>query len=248
MTESVLTNRSILVTGSSRGIGRAIAERLAASGFQLVLHCRDNLAAVEEVRAAIVNAGGLLPRILRFDTANRADCATAIEADITAHGAYFGVVCNAGVARDGAFPALTDEDWDTVLRTNLDGFYNVLHPAIMPMIRRRAPGRIVTVSSVSGITGNRGQVNYSASKAGIIGATKALAVELAGRGITVNCVAPGLIRTDMIQDAPVEEALRMVPMGRVGDPGEVAGVINFLMSDEAAYITRQVIGVNGGMV
>ena len=248
MTESVLTNRSILVTGSSRGIGRAIAERLAASGFQLVLHCRDNFAAVEEVRAAIVNAGGLLPRILRFDTANRADCAAAIEADLTAHGAYFGVVCNAGVARDGAFPALTDEDWDTVLRTNLDGFYNVLHPAIMPMIRRRAPGRIVTVSSVSGITGNRGQVNYSASKAGIIGATKALAVELAGRGITVNCVAPGLIRTDMIQDAPVEEALRMVPMGRVGDPGEVAGVINFLMSDEAAYITRQVIGVNGGMV
>ena len=248
MTEKVLTNRSILVTGSSRGIGRAIAERLAASGFQLVLHCRDNLAAVEEVRAAIVNAGGLMPRILRFDTANRADCAAAIEGDITAHGAYFGVVCNAGVARDGAFPALTDEDWDTVLRTNLDGFYNVLHPAIMPMIRRRAPGRIVTVSSVSGITGNRGQVNYSASKAGIIGATKALAVELAGRGITVNCVAPGLIRTDMIQDAPVEEALRMVPMGRVGDPGEVAGVINFLMSDEAAYITRQVIGVNGGMV
>ena len=248
MTEKVLTNRSILVTGSSRGIGRAIAERLAASGFQLVLHCRDNLAAVEEVRAAIVNAGGLMPRILRFDTANRADCAAAIEADIAAHGAYFGVVCNAGVARDGAFPSLTDEDWDTVLRTNLDGFYNVLHPAIMPMIRRRAPGRIVTVSSVSGITGNRGQVNYSASKAGIIGATKALAVELAGRGITVNCVAPGLIRTDMIQDAPVEEALRMVPMGRVGDPGEVAGVINFLMSDEAAYITRQVIGVNGGMV
>ena len=158
------------------------------------------------------------------------------------------MVCNAGVARDGAFPALTDEDWDTVLRTNLDGFYNVLHPAIMPMIRRRAPGRIVTVSSVSGITGNRGQVNYSASKAGIIGATKALAVELASRGITVNCVAPGLIRTDMIQDAPVEEALKMVPMGRVGEPGEVAGVINFLMSDEAAYITRQVIGVNGGMV
>ena len=146
------------------------------------------------------------------------------------------------------FPRSRDEDWDTVLRTNLDGFYNVLHPAIMPMIRRRAPGRIVTLSSVSGITGNRGQVNYSASKAGIIGATKALAVELASRGITVNCVAPGLIRTDMIHDAPVEEALKMVPMGRVGEPGEVAGVINFLMSDEAAYITRQVIGVNGGMV
>ena len=248
MTMSARIDRSILVTGSSRGIGRAIAERLASSGFQVVLHCRDNLAAAEEVRAAIVNAGRLAPRILRFDIANRADCAAAITADIAAHGAYFGVVCNAGVARDGAFPALTDEDWDTVLRTNLDGFYNVLHPAIMPMIRRRTPARIVTLSSVSGVMGNRGQVNYSASKAGIIGATKALAVELASRGITVNCVAPGLIRTDMINDAPVDEALKMVPMGRVGEPREVAGVVNFLMSDDAAYITRQVIGVNGGMV
>jgi len=250
MTESVRnrSNLSILVTGSSRGIGRAIAGRLAASGFQLVLHCRENLAAAEEARKAIVGAGGLDPRILRFDIADRESCAAAITADIAAHGAYYGVVCNAGVTRDGAFPALTDEDWDTVLRTNLDGFYNVLHPAIMPMIRRRAPARIVTLSSVSGVMGNRGQVNYSASKAGIIGATKALAVELASRGITVNCVAPGLIRTEMISEAPVEEALKMVPMGRIGEPGEVAGVINFLMSDDAAYITRQVIGVNGGMV
>jgi 3-oxoacyl-[acyl-carrier protein] reductase len=248
MTESAKTGRSVLVTGSSRGIGRAIAERLAASGFVVVLHYRDNLAAAEETRSAIVNAGGQPPRILRFDISDREACAVAIAADIAAHGAYYGVVCNAGVARDGAFPALTDEDWDTVLRTNLDGFYNVLHPAIMPMIRRRAPARIVTLSSVSGVMGNRGQVNYSASKAGIIGASKALAVELASRGITVNCVAPGLIRTDMVSDAPVEEALKMVPMGRIGEPGEVAGVINFLMSDDAAYITRQVIGVNGGMV
>jgi len=251
MTESApntRNSRSVLVTGSSRGIGRAIAERLAASGFQLVLHYRENVAAAEAARKAIVDAGGLAPRILCFDIANRESCAAAISADITAHGAYYGVVCNAGVARDGAFPALTDEDWESVLRTNLDGFYNVLHPAIMPMIRRRAPARIVTLSSVSGVMGNRGQVNYSASKAGIIGATKALAVELASRGITVNCVAPGLIRTEMIGDAPVEEALKMVPMGRVGEPGEVAGIINFLMSDDAAYITRQVIGVNGGMV
>lgn len=248
MKKNAKTDRSILVTGSSRGIGRAIAERLASSGFQLVLHCRDNLAAAEEARVAIVKAGGRPPRILRFDIADRAGCAGAITTDIEAHGAYYGLVCNAGVARDAAFPALTDEDWDTVLRTNLDGFYNVLHPAIMPMIRRRAPARIVTLSSASGVMGNRGQVNYSASKAGIIGATKALAVELASRGITVNCVAPGLIRTDMLNEAPVEEALRMVPMGRIGEPGEVAGVINFLMSDEAAYITRQVIGVNGGMV
>jgi len=248
MTQNDKTNRSILVTGSSRGIGRAIAERLATSGFQLVLHYRDNLDAAEAARAAIVNAGGAPPRVLRFDIANRADCATAITADITAHGAYYGVICNAGVSRDGAFPALTDEDWDTVMRTNLDGFYNVLHPAIMPMIRRRAPARIVTLSSVSGVIGNRGQVNYSASKAGIIGATKALAVELASRGITVNCVAPGLIRTDMLSDAPAEEALKAVPMGRIGEPGEVAGIVNFLMSDDASYITRQVIGVNGGMV
>jgi 3-oxoacyl-[acyl-carrier protein] reductase len=240
--------RSILVTGSSRGIGRSIAERLAASGFRVIVHCRENVAAAEETRAAIVKAGGPEPRILRFDIADRTACAAAITEDIGAHGAYYGVVCNAGLARDGAFPALTDEDWDTVLRTNLDGFYNVLHPAIMPMIRRRTAARIVTLSSASGVMGNRGQVNYSASKAGIIGATKALAVELATRGITVNCVAPGLIRTEMISDAPVEEALKMVPMGRIGEPGEVAGLVNFLMSDEAAYITRQVISVNGGMV
>jgi len=239
---------SILVTGSSRGIGRAIAEKLAASGYSLVLHCRDNMAAAEAVRDGIAAAGHARPRILRFDIADRAGCAAAISADIEAHGAYYGIVCNAGLARDGAFPALSDEDWDAVLRTNLDGFYNVLHPAIMPMIRRKAPGRIVTLSSVSGVMGNRGQVNYSASKAGIIGATKALAVELASRRITVNCVAPGLIRTDMMNDAPVEEVLKAVPMGRVGEPAEVAAVVNFLMTGDAAYITRQVIGVNGGMI
>lgn len=240
--------RSVLVTGSSRGIGRAVAERLAASGYRIVVHCRDNLTAAQEVCAAIGKLDAPAPRILRFDSADRAACHEAITADIEAHGAYFGVVLNAGVARDGAFPALSPEDWDAVLRTNLDGFYNVLQPAIMPMIRRRAPGRIVTLSSVSGVMGNRGQVNYSASKAGIIGATKALAVELASRRITVNCVAPGLIRTDMMNDAPVEEVLKAVPLGRVGEPHEVAAVVNFLMSDDAAYITRQVIGVNGGMV
>jgi len=239
--------KSILVTGSSRGIGRAIAEKLAASGYQLIVHCREKRAAADEVIAAIVEAGGLAPRIVQFDIADRDGCRAAITADIEAHGAYYGVVCNAGIARDGAFPALSNEDWDAVLRTNLDGFYNVLQPTIMPMVRRRAPGRIVTMSSVSGVMGNRGQVNYSASKAGIIGATKALAVELASRKITVNCVAPGLIRTDMMDEAPIEEVLKAVPAGRVGEPHEVAAVVNFLMSDDAAYITRQVIGVNGGM-
>lgn len=247
MTTPSTPARSVLVTGSSRGIGRAIAERLAAAGFQVVLHCRAQRAAADEASQAIVAQGFAAPRVLQFDIADRDACREAIGADIDAHGAYYGVVCNAGLTRDGAFPALSGEDWDAVLRTNLDGFYNVLQPTIMPMVRRKAGGRIVTLSSVSGVIGNRGQVNYSASKAGIIGATKALAVELASRKITVNCVAPGLIRTDMMSDAPVDEVLKAVPAGRVGEPHEVAAVVNFLMSDDAAYITRQVIGVNGGM-
>ena len=151
--------RSILVTGSSRGIGRAIAQRLASSGFQVVVHCRGNVAAAEETLAAIAAAGAPAPRLLQFDLADRAACRTALLADVETHGAYYGVVCNAGLARDGAFPALEDEDWDAVMRTNLDGFYNVLHPVVMPMIRRKAPGRIVTLSSVSGVAGNRAQAN-----------------------------------------------------------------------------------------
>jgi 3-oxoacyl-[acyl-carrier protein] reductase len=239
--------KSILVTGSSRGIGRAIAERLASRGFQLVLHCREQLSMAEAVRDAIVAAGGVAPRILRFDIAAREACRSTIIADMNAHGAYYGVVCNAGLTRDGAFPALSDEDWDVVLRTNLDGFFNVVQPIVMPMIRRRAGGRIVTLSSVSGVMGNRGQVNYSASKAGIIGATKALAVELASRNITVNCVAPGLISTDMAAEASLEEVIKAIPAKRIGEPREVAAVVDFLMSEDAAYITRQVIGVNGGL-
>lgn len=238
--------KSILVTGSSRGIGRAIAERLGKNGYQVILHCRERVADAESARDAIVAAGGATPRILSFDIAAREIARKAIVADMEAHGAYYGVVCNAGLARDGAFPALSDDDWDRVLRTNLDGFFNVLQPIIMPMIRRRAPGRIVTLSSVSGVMGNRGQVNYSAAKAGIIGATKALAVELASRNITVNCVAPGLIRTDMAEDAPIEEVLKAIPAKRIGEPNEVAAAVEFLLSADASYITRQVIGVNGG--
>ena len=155
---------------------------------------------------------------------------------------------NAGLTRDNAFPALTDEDWDVVLRTNLDGFYNVLHPIMMPMIRCRKAGRIVCITSVSGLIGNRGQVNYSASKAGIIGAAKALAVELAKRKITVNCVAPGLIDTDILdENLPIDEILKMIPAARMGSPEEVAHAVDFLMDEKAAYITRQVIAVNGGL-
>jgi 3-oxoacyl-[acyl-carrier protein] reductase len=238
---------TILVTGSSRGIGRAIALRLARDGYDLVLHCRSERGRAEAVAAEIAALGRGV-RVLAFDVADRAACASALEADIAAHGAYYGVVCNAGITRDTAFPAMEGEAWDTVLRTNLDGFYNVLHPVVMPMVRRRAPGRIVTLSSVSGLVGNRGQVNYSAAKAGIIGATKALAIELAKRRITVNCVAPGLVETDMLEGhVPVEEILKMIPAERMGRPEEVAAAVSFLVSPDAAYITRQVLAVNGGL-
>ncbi|MGV6989153.1 3-oxoacyl-ACP reductase FabG [Testudinibacter sp. P80/BLE/0925] len=239
--------KSVLVTGSSRGIGKAIALKLAAEGYEIVIHCRNRREDAQTVKQEIESAGGLA-RILQFDVSNREQCKTLLEADIEQYGAYYGVVLNAGLTRDNAFPALSDDDWDQVLRTNLDGFYNVLHPAMMPMIRRRSAGRIVCITSVSGLVGNRGQVNYSASKAGIIGAAKSLAIELAKRKITVNCVAPGLIDTDMLDDnVPVEEILKVIPMQRMGKPDDVAAAVVFLMSEQANYITRQVLAVNGGL-
>ena len=240
-------SETILVTGSSRGIGKAIALRLAQSGFDIVVHCRSRIEEAEEVAKSIRELGRQA-RVLQFDVSHRNETAEKLLADVESHGAYYGVVLNAGLTRDNAFPALTDEDWDVVLRTNLDGFYNVLHPIIMPMIRRRKAGRIVCITSVSGIIGNRGQVNYSASKAGIIGAAKALAVELAIRKITVNCVAPGLIDTDILEEnLPIDEILKMIPAARMGSPEEVAHAVDFLMDEKAAYITRQVIAVNGGL-
>jgi 3-oxoacyl-[acyl-carrier protein] reductase len=236
----------VLVTGSSRGIGKAIALRLARDGYDVVLHCRSQRAEAEAVAQEIAQLGRAV-RVLQFDIGDRAATAAALEADIAQHGCYYGVVCNAGVARDNAFPAMSGEDWDIVLQTNLDGFYNVLNPLIMPLVQRRKPGRIVTMASVSGLIGNRGQVNYSAAKAGIIGATKALALELAKRAITVTCVAPGLIETDMIGEVPMDEALKMIPARRVGKPEEVAAAVSFLIGEEAGYITRQVISVNGGL-
>ncbi|HEX5793478.1 MAG TPA: 3-ketoacyl-ACP reductase FabG2 [Rheinheimera sp.] len=220
---------------------------MAAQGFDIAVHCRSDLASAEAVIAAI-RALGRSASLLQFDVADRAAAKQALENDVAQHGAYYGVVCNAGITRDGAFPALTEQDWDQVIHTNLDGFYNVLHPIVMPMIQLRRGGRIVTIASVSGIAGNRGQVNYSASKAGLIGATKALALELAKRKITVNCVAPGLIDTDMVQDIAAEELMKMIPLRRAGTADEVAATVAFLFSDPAAYITRQVISVNGGLV
>jgi 3-oxoacyl-[acyl-carrier protein] reductase len=234
--------RRVLVTGSSRGIGRAIAERLAAQGFAVTVHCRQNREHAEGLGREIGASA-----VLAFDVRDRAIAERALGDDVAEHGPYYGVVLNAGIARDNAFPALTDEDWDAVLETSLGGFYNVLKPLVMPMVRAKQGGRIVVLSSVSGVIGNRGQVNYSAAKAGLIGAAKALAVELATRAITVNCVAPGPIATEMIAGAPLEQMLEAIPMRRVGKPEEVAALVAFLMSDEAAYITRQVIGVNGGL-
>ena len=239
-------NKCVLVTGSSRGIGKAIALRLARDGYDIVIHCRNQREEADLVAQA-VSAIGRDARVLQFDVGERALVAAILETDIAQHGCYYGVICNAGIVRDNVFPAMSGEDWDTVMRTNLDGFYNVLNPLIMPMVRRRAPGRIVTLSSIAGLTGNRGQVNYSAAKAGIIGATKALALELARREITVNCVAPGLIDTDMLAGVPLDEALKLIPARRIGKPEEVAAAVSFLISEDAAYITRQVISVNGGL-
>lgn len=242
-------SRSVLVTGASKGIGGAIARQLAADGFIVGVHYHRDQAGAQETLAAIEQSGGQ-GRLLNFDVSERDQCREVLEKDMAAHGAWYGVVCNAGIARDGAFPVLSENDWDSVIHTNLDGFYNVIHPCIMPMIGARRGGRIITLSSVSGMMGNRGQVNYSAAKAGIIGATKALAIELAKRKITVNCIAPGLIDTGMIEmeEAALKEAMAIIPMKRMGQTDEVAGLASYLMSDIAGYITRQVISINGGML
>ena len=238
--------RRVLVTGASKGIGRAVATRLGGMGFHVTVHYGGDEAGANETAEAVRSAGGSAD-ILGFDVSDRESTRDALETAIADHGPYWGIVSNAGVTRDNAFPAIEGADWDKVLRTSLDGFYNVVHPLTMPMIRMRKGGRIVAMASVSGVMGNRGQVNYSAAKAGLIGAVKALAVELASRKITVNAVAPGLIETQMTEEIR-PEVMAAIPMKRAGTPDEVAATTAFLFQPEAAYITRQVIGVNGGLI
>lgn len=238
--------KEVLITGSSRGIGKACAIYLAKNGFDIVLHCNKNISKAEEVLAEIKEIG-VNGRILQFDIKDRNACREAISSDITTHGCYYGTVLNAGIAKDNVFPIMEDEEWDDVINTNLGGFYNILKPIVMAMIEDRIKGRIIAMSSISGLKGNRGQVNYSASKAGIIGAVKALSLELAKRKITVNAIAPGIIDTDMIQDIPQDEVKKLIPMKRFGKPEEVASLVNYLMSEDAGYITGQVISVNGGL-
>ena len=238
--------KKVLVTGASRGIGRAIALAVSDAGYAVTAHYHKGKEKAESLEKEILQKNGSVG-LIQFDISDRNECQEKLEKWTEENGAFWGIICNAGICADDSFPALSGENWDKVLRTNLDGFYNVLFPLIMPICRKKE-GRIITLSSVSGITGNRGQVNYSAAKAGIIGATKALAVELASRSITVNCIAPGIIETDMIGETPLDRVLPSIPMGRIGTPNEVAALAVFLLSESASYITRQVISVNGGMV
>jgi 3-oxoacyl-[acyl-carrier protein] reductase len=240
------SERRVLITGADRGIGRAIALAVSAAGYPVAAHFRRNEEGAASLAEEIRGRGGSV-ELVRFDIAKRDECRERLGALTEQYGALWGLICNAGMCADNAFPALSGGDWDSVIHTNLDGFYNVIHPLVMPLCRARR-GRIITIASVSGLIGNRGQVNYSASKAGIIGATKALAVELASRSITVNCIAPGLVDTGMAEGAPLDMILPRIPMGRIGTPEEVAALAVFLLSDAASYITRQVIAVDGGLV
>ena len=243
---SINPSKSVFISGSSRGIGRACALCLAGHGYDIVLHGKSPSQALEQT-IADVKAMGVNVRALSFDVCDREAASQALLKDIEENGMYWGIVANAGLSRDVTFAGMEPRVWDSVLKTNLDGFYNVVQPLVMPMVHTRRGGRIVVIASISGVMGNRGQVNYSAAKAGLIGAAKALALELASRKITVNAVAPGLIETDMVDESVTERALPFIPMKRVGKPEEVAATVGFLISDDAAYITRSVIEIDGGL-
>jgi 3-oxoacyl-[acyl-carrier protein] reductase len=242
--------KRVLITGSSKGIGKACALTVARAGYDVIVHYHRDQAGAEDTLKTIQENGGS-GSILQFDIGDRATCQAVLTRDIEEQGVYYGIVCNAGLNLDNAFPMMTGDEWDKVIHTDLDGFFNVLKPIVTPLITAHQGGRIIAISSISGLMGNRGQVNYSAAKAGIIGATKALALELAKRKITVNCIAPGLIETEMLdkmEAVPKDMVMNLIPMKRLGKAEEVASLVEYLLSPGAAYITRQVISVNGGML
>lgn len=238
--------RRTLITGASRGIGRAVAIELAGAGFEVVLNYRSDDAAAEAALDEIRRFDGRA-ELLRFDVADRGAARAALAAELEANGAFWGVVHSAGVTADAPLASMKDEQWDRVIEINLTGFFNVVQPLVMPMVRLRDGGRIVAISSAAGLLGNRGQTNYAASKAGLIGATRSLALELAKRRIAVNSVAPGYIATDMTAGLDEEVVAGLVPMKRLGRPEEVAGLVGWLFSERAEYVTGQVVSIDGGM-
>ena len=245
------SDKTVLVTGASGGIGRAIAVEAAKAGYYVICHYNSGVERAQETLHLIEEAHGL-GEIVKFDVRNREECREILNKITEEKGPLWGIVSNAGITRDNVFAAMKGDEWDDVIRTDLDSFYNVIQPLVLPMARRtnKRGGRIIVISSITGIIGNRGQVNYSAAKAGIIGAAKALAMELASRKITVNCIAPGLIETDMIKGIipeMYEKIVESIPLNRVGKPEEIASLAVFLLSEESGYITKQVISVNGGM-
>ena len=237
--------KTAIVTGGSRGIGRAIAVELAACGYDIVITYKSNEAAAEETLKLIREAGGE-GEAIRFDVGDAAEAEGRVTELLARRERIDALINNAGIAADGLFLMMPRKDWDSVIDTSLGGFYNMTKPVLRKMLRKKS-GAIVSLASVSALIGNRGQANYAAAKAGLIAASRVLAAEVARLGIRVNVVAPGPIETEMIKDFPVEHVKQMIPMGRIGRPEEVAKVVRFLCSDDASYITGQVISVNGGM-
>ena len=233
--------KRVLITGSSRGIGKQTALYLAQNGYEVVLHCSKDIKKLDEVE---LESGKSVKKLV-FDVKDREKAREILTKDVEENGIYYGVVLNAGINADVPFAGMEDFEWDNVINTNLNGFYNVLKPLIMPLIQKRE-GRIVVMSSIAALTGNKGQINYSASKAALIGAVKTLSREIAKRHITVNCIAPGIIETDMTRDVP-EDVIKQIPLKRMGTGKEVASLVNYLLSEDASYITGQVISVNGGL-
>jgi 3-oxoacyl-[acyl-carrier protein] reductase len=240
-----MNNKAAIVTGGSRGIGRAISVSLGASGYHVIINYKSNKAAAEETLDHVRKAGGSGDTIA-FDISDAADTKQAMT-EITQTNNIEVLVNNAGITADGLFIMMPEKDWYSVVDTALNGFYNVTKPALKQMMRKKK-GSVVSIASIAGLIGNRGQANYAAAKAGIIAASKSISSEVARLGIRVNVVAPGLIETEMIKDAPVDMIKKMIPMARIGKPEEVAAVVKFLCSEDASYITGQVISVNGGMI